>query len=164
MARNWYLYAPSHHRSSASFCTYIGSPISRSISSWCRGINLCRPRCVASSSSSWVNGTPPLPSKWKNKLVLIAILVILIRSKTIYNTNNINIPSRLSKLYWRQQNLQTCTVPRRKSNNKIIGKTHTHTHIHIVKILYVSCVFYKIFKNNSTFLSKIQLRFNCKLF
>ena len=52
---NKYIYIniiPSHQRSSASFCTYMGSPMSISISSRCRGINLCKPRCVGSKRSS----------------------------------------------------------------------------------------------------------------
>uniref|UniRef100_A0A182JFZ9 Uncharacterized protein n=1 Tax=Anopheles atroparvus TaxID=41427 RepID=A0A182JFZ9_ANOAO len=43
----------------SSMRVLIGSPISTSISSWCRGMNLCSARCVASSISSWLNGTPP---------------------------------------------------------------------------------------------------------
>lgn len=155
MARNWYLYAPSHHRSSASFCTYIGSPISRSISSWCRGMNLCRPRCVASRSSSWVNGTPPLPSKWK-KQAGIDLLVILIRSKTIYNTNNNFFPTfktlpkaRIYKLVQFQQFL---------AENLIIKSSETHTyHKNIV-------CFTKFLKIILFFLSKIRIRFNCVFF
>lgn len=52
-------FTPSHHKSSASFCTYNESPISSSISSWWRGTNLCKPRCVGSSISIWLNGIPP---------------------------------------------------------------------------------------------------------
>ena len=41
---------PSHQRSSPVLITWRGSPISIAISSLCRGINWCIPRCVTSRS------------------------------------------------------------------------------------------------------------------
>ena len=74
---------PSHHKSSASRCTYTGSPMSISISSGCRGTNLCRPRWVGSKSS---NGLPMVtrPALLDKKLELDnASPVTATRDKTV---------------------------------------------------------------------------------
>lgn len=64
---------PSHHKSSASFWTYNGSPISKSTSSRCLDTNLWRPRWVASSISNWLNDMPPLLLHGKGTLLVLQL-------------------------------------------------------------------------------------------